>query len=53
VAGSLVALGRAAFRPLNSQQALRLAIPSALGLTPGFEIVPFSFFLSVLGMSRK
>jgi glycosyltransferase involved in cell wall biosynthesis len=38
---------------LNPREMLRLVIPGAVALTLGFQIVLSSFFLSVLGMSRR
>jgi hypothetical protein len=56
LAGSVGALGiwgARHFGPLDIEHTLRLVIPSALVLTLGFEIILTSFFLSVLGMSRR
>jgi len=54
--GSVLAItqwGRGAFGALDPSQMLRLVIPTVLALALGCEIVLFSFFLSVLGLSRK
>jgi hypothetical protein len=40
------------FGDLDPEKTLRLAIPSVLSLTMGFQVVLSSFFLSVLGMNR-
>jgi glycosyltransferase involved in cell wall biosynthesis len=41
------------FGPLDSEQTLRIVIPGVVCLTLGFQIILSSFFLSVLGMSRR
>jgi hypothetical protein len=54
--GSIFAVGtwtQSHFGDLRPEQMLRLVIPSALLLTLGVEVVLASFFLSVLGMSRR
>jgi hypothetical protein len=38
---------------LDQQQTLRLVVPAVLALTLGFQTVLSSFFLSVLGLSRR
>ena len=56
LAGSILAVStwtHSHFGPLQPEQMLRLVIPSALLLTLGVEVVLASFFLSVLGMSRR
>jgi glycosyltransferase involved in cell wall biosynthesis len=45
--------GDASFGPLNPQQTLRVIVPAVTSLTIGFQLILSSFFLSVLGMSRK
>lgn len=46
----VVVWGRRAFGPLEPSQVLRIAIPSALLLVLGGQVVLASFFLSVLGL---
>jgi glycosyltransferase involved in cell wall biosynthesis len=41
------------FGPLNASQTLRVVIPSLTALMLGSEVILSSFFLSVLGMSRR
>jgi glycosyltransferase involved in cell wall biosynthesis len=41
------------FGPLDPEQTLRIAIPAVVCFTLGFQIILSSFFLSVLGMSRR
>ncbi len=41
------------FGPLDPAQTLRIVIPGMVCFTLGFQIVMSSFFLSVLGMSRR
>jgi glycosyltransferase involved in cell wall biosynthesis len=41
------------FGPLDPVQTLRIVIPGVVCLTLGFQIILSSFFLSVLGMSRR
>ena len=41
------------FGPLDPQQTLRIVIPGVVCFTLGFQIILSSFFLSVLGMSRR
>lgn len=41
------------FGPLDPTQTLRIVIPGVVCLTLGFQIILSSFFLSVLGMSRR
>ena len=41
------------FGPLDPEQTLRIVIPGMVCLTLGFQIILSSFFLSVLGMSRR
>ncbi len=41
------------FGPLDPQETLRIVIPGMVSFTLGFQIVLSSFFLSVLGMSRR
>ena len=41
------------FGPLEPTETLRIAIPAALSLTLGCQIILSSFFLSILGMGRK
>ncbi len=41
------------FGPLNPSQTLRIVIPGVVCFTLGFQIILSSFFLSVLGMSRR
>ena len=56
LAGSLYAVdfwARHHFGPLNPQQMLRAVLPSAVALTLGVQAVLSSFFLSVLGLTRK
>jgi len=45
--------GTASFGELDPKQSLRLVIPSVLALTVGFQVILSSFFLSVLGLSRR
>lgn len=42
-----------AFGPLDPEETLRVVIPGVVCFTLGFQIVLSSFFLSVLGMSRR
>ena len=54
--GSVLAVGAwgaTDFGSLDPERSLRVVIPAALSLTLGFEVVFSSFFLSVLGLSRK
>lgn len=56
LAGSAYALsswGAHAFGPLNPSDTLRLVIPSVTLITLGFQSILSSFFLSVLGLSRR
>jgi len=56
LAGSLYAVGdwgARAFRDLDPQQTLRVVVPAVTALILGFQIVLSSFFLSVLGLSRR
>jgi hypothetical protein len=41
------------FGPLDPEQTLRVVIPGLVCFTLGFQIILSSFFLSVLGMSRR
>ncbi len=41
------------FGPLDPAQTLRIVIPGVVALTLGFQTILSSFFLSVLGMSRR
>ena len=41
------------FGPLDSEKTLRIVIPGIVFFTLGFQVVLSSFFLSVLGMSRR
>jgi hypothetical protein len=41
------------FGPLEVEKTLRIVIPGVVSFTLGFQIVLSSFFLSVLGMSRR
>ncbi len=41
------------FGPLDPAQTLRIVIPGVVCFTLGFQIILSSFFLSVLGMSRR
>lgn len=41
------------FGPMSYPDSLRLVIPGVLGLTLGIEIIFSSFFLSLLGLSRR
>jgi glycosyltransferase involved in cell wall biosynthesis len=41
------------FGPLDPAQTLRIVIPGMVCFTLGFQIIMSSFFLSVLGMSRR
>jgi hypothetical protein len=41
------------FGPLDPEQTLRIVIPGVVCFTLGFQIILSSFFLSVLGMSRR
>lgn len=49
----LVHWGSADFGALNSRDAVRLAVPAATLTVLGFETIMGSFFLSVLGLSRR
>ncbi|HVF90649.1 MAG TPA: glycosyltransferase family 2 protein [Blastocatellia bacterium] len=42
-----------AFGPLNPSKTLRVIIPAATALTLGLQMILSSFFLSVLGLSRR
>jgi glycosyltransferase involved in cell wall biosynthesis len=58
VGGIAWALGLAHWRsqhfgPLDPEQTLRIVIPAVVCFTLGFQIILSSFFLSVLGMSRR
>jgi glycosyltransferase involved in cell wall biosynthesis len=56
LAGSIYAVGlweRASFGGLNPSQTLRTIVPSVVCFTLGCETILSSFFLSVLGLSRK
>lgn len=52
-AAALSDWGAAAFGPLDPQATLRLVIPGVTALLLGFQTVLSSFFLSVLGLSRR
>jgi len=41
------------FGPLDTEKTLRIVIPGVVCFTLGFQVVLSSFFLSVLGMSRR
>jgi glycosyltransferase involved in cell wall biosynthesis len=41
------------FGPLDPEKTLRIVIPGVVSFTLGFQIILSSFFLSVLGMSRR
>jgi glycosyltransferase involved in cell wall biosynthesis len=41
------------FGPLDAEKTLRIVIPGVVCFTLGFQVVLSSFFLSVLGMSRR
>ena len=41
------------FGPLDPEKTLRIVIPAVVCFTLGFQVVLSSFFLSVLGMSRR
>jgi glycosyltransferase involved in cell wall biosynthesis len=41
------------FGPLDPEKTLRIVIPGVICFTLGFQVVLSSFFLSVLGMSRR
>ena len=41
------------FGPLDPEETLRIVIPGMVSFTLGFQIILSSFFLSVLGMSRR
>jgi glycosyltransferase involved in cell wall biosynthesis len=41
------------FGPLDPEKTLRVVIPGVVSFTLGFQIILSSFFLSVLGMSRR
>lgn len=41
------------FGPLDSEKTLRIVIPGMVCFTLGFQVILSSFFLSVLGMSRR
>jgi glycosyltransferase involved in cell wall biosynthesis len=56
LAGSIYALSAwslHSFSPLNPTQTLRVIIPAVTSLTLGCEIVLSSFFLSILGLTRR
>src|SRR5215469_7664393 len=42
-----------AFGPLDTESTLRIVIPGVVCFTLGFQVILSSFFLSVLGMSRR
>jgi glycosyltransferase involved in cell wall biosynthesis len=50
---ALGAWGARSFGVLDPQETLRLVVPGATALILGFQTVLSSFFLSVLGMSRR
>ena len=41
------------FGPLDAERTLRIVIPGVVCFTLGFQVILSSFFLSVLGMSRR
>jgi glycosyltransferase involved in cell wall biosynthesis len=41
------------FGPLDAEKTLRIVIPGVVSFTLGFQVILSSFFLSVLGMSRR
>ena len=41
------------FGPLDPEKTLRIVIPGVVSFTLGFQVILSSFFLSVLGMSRR
>lgn len=50
---ALSSWGTHAFGALDPRETLRLVVPGVVALTLGFQIVLSSFFLSVLGLSRR
>jgi phage-related minor tail protein len=50
---ALSSWGARAFGELDPRQTLRMVVPGVAALTLGFQIVLSSFFLSVLGLSRR
>jgi hypothetical protein len=52
-AAALSDWGAQAFGELNPRETLRRVVPGVVALTLGFQIVLSSFFLSVLGLSRR
>jgi glycosyltransferase involved in cell wall biosynthesis len=56
VGGSVFAVSgwaRESFGALNTERTLRIVMPSVFSLTMGVQIVFSSFFLSILGLSRR
>jgi hypothetical protein len=56
VGGSIFAVSdwaRESFGALNTERTLRIVMPSVFSLTMGVQIVFSSFFLSILGLSRR
>jgi glycosyltransferase involved in cell wall biosynthesis len=52
-AAALSDWGAQAFGELDPRETLRIVVPGVTALTLGFQIVLSSFFLSVLGLSRR
>ena len=48
----LVAWGSRGFGWLNPEETVRYAVPAATAVVLGFELIPSSFFLSILGLAR-
>jgi glycosyltransferase involved in cell wall biosynthesis len=56
IGGSIFAVSgwaRESFGALNTERTLRIVMPSVFSLTMGVQIVFSSFFLSILGLSRR
>ncbi len=45
--------GAASFGELDPRRTLRLVVPAVLALVLGSQVILSSFFLSVLGLSRR
>ena len=56
IAGSIFALttwAHTSFGPMNSENLLRIVLPSVFALTLGAQVIFSSFFLSILGLRRR
>jgi glycosyltransferase involved in cell wall biosynthesis len=50
---AITAWNRTGFGPLDPERTLRIVVPATTALTMGAQTILFSFFFSVLGLSRR